>query len=75
MRAVAEYIHHDDDPAGRGFNSALGVILAILLVLALLVGGWWLFFRGPVDTTRDETTIEDTDINIEDSESQDTTSP
>lgn len=70
---MAEYIRHDDDDVGRGFNSALGVILAVLLILALLVGGWWLFFRGPVDTTPDNTTIEDTDINIQDSE--DTTSP
>lgn len=70
---MADYIHHDHDDAGRGFNSALGVILAVLLVLALLVGGWWLFFRTPVDTTPDNTTIEDTDINIEDSE--DATSP
>lgn len=53
---MADY-HHDDDPVGRGFGSTLGVILAIVLVLVLLVGGWWLLTREPADT--------DTDINIE----------
>lgn len=53
---MADY-HHDDDSVSRGFGSTIGVILAIVLVLVLLVGGWWLLTREPVD--------EGTDINIE----------
>lgn len=68
------HVVHDDDPVGRGFGSTLGVILAVLLVLALLVGGWWLFFREPVDVTPD-TTIEDTDINIDEGNGDATTTP
>lgn len=72
---MAEIIHDDDD-VGRGFNSALGVILAVILILALLIGGWWLFFRGPVDDTRDETEIEqDIDIESPDGSGDSTTSP
>ncbi|MHB8762124.1 MAG: hypothetical protein ACYC6J_07045 [Coriobacteriia bacterium] len=66
-------IHHDDD-VGRGFNSTLGVILAILLVLAILVGGWWLFFREPVDVVPDSPTIEQ-DIDIENGGEETTPGP
>jgi uncharacterized protein (DUF58 family) len=43
----------DDDNVSTGMGATLGVILAILLVLALLVGGWFLFFRQPADTGSD----------------------
>lgn len=69
---MAYVVDDGDDAVGRGLGSTLGVVLAILLVLAVLVGGWWLFVREPVDAGSD-TTIEDTDINID--ESGDATSP
>ena len=56
---MAQVVHDDEDAVSRGFGSTIGVILAIVLVLALLIGGWWLFFREPVDVTPD------TNINIE----------
>ena len=56
---MAYVVRDDEDPVSRGFGSTIGVILAIVLVLALLIGGWWLFFREPVDVTPD------TNINIE----------
>lgn len=56
---MAYVVHDDEDAVSRGFGSTLGVILAVVLVLALLIGGWWLFFREPVDVTPD------TNINIE----------
>jgi hypothetical protein len=49
-------IHHDAD-YHEGPNT-LGIILAVLLILALIIGGWWLFFRGPVDAEPDNTNIE-----------------
>lgn len=68
---MADYIHHDDDVA-RGANSALGIILAVLLVLALIVGAWWLFFRGDVDD--DQPTINQ-DIELEEDSGETTTGP
>lgn len=61
---MADY-HHDDDPVGRGFGSTLGVILAIVLVLVLLVGGWLLLTREPVDDEGTDINIEQPDTNIE----------
>lgn len=57
---MAEIIHTHDDMDSRGSGAALGVILGILLVLALLVGGWWLFFRQPavVPVPQTETNIQ-----------------
>lgn len=40
----------------------LGVVLAVILVLVLLVGAWWLFIRQPDTTIIDQS---DTTINIE----------
>lgn len=65
---MAERIRHDHDPGGS--NAALGVIIGILLVLVLLVGGWWLFFRGPVAETPDTTIIEQPDVEIEQEQQQ-----
>ncbi|MDZ4179006.1 MAG: hypothetical protein U1E29_07220 [Coriobacteriia bacterium] len=58
-------IHTDGDSSA---NSMLGVILAVILVLVLLIGAWWLFVRQPVGDT---TIIEQPDTNI----SIETTSP
>lgn len=44
---------HDDDSVSRGFGSTLGVVLAILVVLALLIGAWFLLIRQPADTGSD----------------------
>ena len=61
---MADVIHTDGDSSA---TSMLGVVLAVILVLVLLVGAWWLFVRQPVDTGGDTTIIEqpDTNINIE----------
>lgn len=67
---MADY--HDDDSVSRGFGSAIGVILAIVLVLVLLVGGWWLLTREPADQGTD-INIEQPDTDIEVPENGDTT--
>lgn len=57
---MAEVIHHytDDTDRATGSGAALGIVLGVLLVLALLVGGYWLFFRAPAATpTAPSTTI------------------
>ena len=61
---MADIIQTDGDSSA---NSMLGVVLAVILVLVLLFGAWWLFMRTPVDTGSDTTIIEqpDTNINIE----------
>lgn len=50
---MAEYIRRDDpdDEVARGFGGTIGVILAVLVVLALIIGGWFLFFRGNTSNT------------------------
>lgn len=53
---MADVIYHRD-PDASGSGAALGVILGILLVLVLLFGAWWLFFRQPVVVDQPNTTI------------------
>lgn len=43
------------EPEGSG---AMGIVIGVLIVLVLLVGGWWLFMRQPVAETPDTTIIE-----------------
>lgn len=52
-------IRNDEDSSA---TSMLGVVLAVILVLVLLVGAWWLFIRQPDTTIIDQS---DTTINIE----------
>lgn len=64
---MAEYIRRDDDDeARRGFSYVLGIVLAILVIAALVWGGWFLFFRG--------NTGNNTNINIQTPGSGETTS-
>ena len=51
---MADVIHTDGDSSA---TSMLGVVLAVILVLVLLAGAWWLFIRQPVDTNPDTTII------------------
>lgn len=72
---MAEVIHHTghDDMSG-GSGAMLGVTLAILLILAVLIGSWWLFFRAdPVEVVPETRMMQpqtnevapDTNINID----------
>ena len=54
---MADVVHTDTDTSGS--SAALGIILGILLVLALLVGAYFLFFRGPAATQPSNTIIEE----------------
>lgn len=58
---MADVIHTDGDSSA---TSMLGVVLAVILVLVLLVGAWWLFVRQPVDAGGDTTIIEQPETNI-----------
>ncbi|PKQ28993.1 MAG: hypothetical protein CVT60_07650 [Actinobacteria bacterium HGW-Actinobacteria-10] len=82
---MAEVIHHTGhDDMSNGSGAMLGVILAILLIIAVLVGSWWLFFRADPVEVVPETRVQpetnevapDTDIqqNFE-LENETTTSP
>lgn len=71
---MAEVIHHTghDDMSG-GSGAMLGVALAILLILAVLIGGWWLFFTADPVEVVPESRVQpqtnevapDTNINID----------
>lgn len=61
---------YDREPVDGGSNAALGVIVGVLLVLVLLFGAWWLFFRGPVVDQPDTTIIEQPDVNIDQDQQQ-----
>lgn len=63
--AMADVIYRDRRDVDSGSSGALGVIIGILLVLVLLFGAWWLFFRAaPVDQP-DTTIIEQPENDVE----------
>lgn len=53
---MADVIHTRETDTG-GSGVALGIVLGVVLVLVLLVGAWWLFFRQPAVVTPPNTTI------------------
>lgn len=58
---MADVIYRDRRDVDSGSNAALGVVIGILLVLVLLFGAWWLFFRSAPADQPDTTIIEQPD--------------